>query len=96
MKLRRIRHEVIVRIVISYFDVLLAMEQLRVIEDALKTAQAQYRMIEARFDSGVVVKSELLKAEVRVADLERQRLQALSNIKVAHLAAYHVDPLRIA
>lgn len=96
MKLRRIRHEVIVRIVISYFDVLLAMEQLRVIEDALKTAQPHYRMIQARFDSGVVVKSDLLRAEVRVADLERQRLQAFSNIKVARSAAYHVDPLRIA
>ncbi len=86
MRLKRARQEVIAQVTTSYLDVLLAAQYLIVIDEALKTARAHYKMIRARFASGFVVKSDLLRAEVHVADLERQRLQALSNIKVARSA----------
>ena len=86
MRLKRIRQQVIAQVTTSYLDVLLAMEYLKVVEEALKTAQAHYNMIKARYHSGLVVKSDLLRAQVRVAELQRQRVQALANIKVARAA----------
>lgn len=86
MRLKRARQEVIAQVTTSYLDVLLAKEYLQVIDEALKTAKAHYHMIRDRFASGLVVKSDLLRAEVHVADLERQRFRALADIKVARSA----------
>jgi len=86
MTLKRIRQQVIAQVTTSYLNALLAIENLKVVEQALKTAQAHYEMIKARYHSGLVVKSDLLRAQVRVAELQRQRVQALSEIKVARAA----------
>ena len=81
----RIRQQVIVDIVISYFDALLAHENLLVVvHQTLETAKANLKMVRSRFESGLVVKSDLLRAEVRIAELEQQRLQAQSQVDVAN------------
>ena len=82
----RIRQEVIVDVVVSYMGVLLAREQSKVVNDTLKTARAHYNMVRSRFQSGLVVKSDLLRAEVRIAELEQDRLQAQSRVEVARAA----------
>ena len=41
-------------------------------------------MVRSRFKSGRVVKSDLLRAEVRIAELEQERLQAQSQVAVAN------------
>ena len=41
-------------------------------------------MVRSRFKSGLVVKSDLLRAEVRIAELEQERLQAQSQVAVAN------------
>ena len=66
--------------------VLLAQEQLKVVNQTLKTARAHYDMVRSRFQSGLVVKSDLLRAEVRIAELEQERLQAQSQVEVARAA----------
>jgi outer membrane protein TolC len=43
-------------------------------------------MVRSRFKSGLVVKSDLLRAEVRIAELEQERFQAQSQVKVARAA----------
>jgi outer membrane protein TolC len=82
----RIRQQVIVDVVVSYTGVLLAQEQLQVVIQTLKTARAHYDMVRSRFQSGLVVKSDLLRAEVRIAELEQERLQAQSQVEVARAA----------
>ncbi len=82
----RIRQQVIVDVVVSYMGVLLAQEQLKVVNKTLKTARAHYNMVRSRFRSGLVVKSDLLRAEVRIAELEQERLQAHSQVEVARAA----------
>lgn len=86
MRLKRIRQQVITQVTSAYLDLLLANEYLHVVEEALKTARANFRMIQDMFRNGLAVKSDLLRAKVRVADLERQRLQTLADIKVARAA----------
>jgi hypothetical protein len=71
----RIRQQVIVDIVITYSDDLLAHENLLAVIQTLETAKAHLKMVRSRFKSGLVVKSDLLRAEVRMAELEQERLQ---------------------
>ncbi|MCK4604698.1 MAG: TolC family protein, partial [Deltaproteobacteria bacterium] len=80
----RIRQQVIVNIVISYSDALLSHENLLVVVQTLETAEAHLKMVRSRFKSGLVVKSDLLRAEVRIAELEQERLQAQSQVDVAN------------
>jgi len=82
----RIRQQVIVDVVVSYMGVLLAQEELKVVNETLKTARAHYNMVRSRFRSGLVVKSDLLRAKVRIAELEQERLQAQSQVDVARAA----------
>lgn len=82
----RIRQQVIADIVVRYFGVLLAHERLLVVNQALKTAEAHRKSVGSRFKSGLVVKSDVLRAEVRIAELEQERLQAQSQEEIARAA----------
>ena len=79
----RIRQQVIVDIVVSYIDVLLAKENLRVVNQSLETARAHFKIARSRFQSGLVVKSDLLRTDVRIAELEQEQLQAQSQVEVS-------------
>ncbi len=79
----RIRQEVIARTGMAYVDLLLAQANLSVSDQSLETAKINQKMIRSRFISGFVVKSDLLRAQVHVSELEQQRLQADNQVKVA-------------
>ena len=82
----RVRQEVITGVVAAYATVLLAQDQLKVIDQAIETARAHHGIVRSRHQSGLVVKSDLLRAEVRIAELEQERLVARSQIDVAMAA----------
>jgi TolC family type I secretion outer membrane protein len=79
----RVRQEVITGIVAAYVGVLLGQDRLQVIHQTLETANANERMVRSRYQNGFVVKSDLLRAEVRLAELEQERLNARSQVDVA-------------
>ena len=83
LTLKRIEQKVITRTAKAYVGLLLAQENLIVIIQTLKTAKANLKMVRSRFESGFVVKSDFLRANVRIAELEQQRLEAESQVKVA-------------
>jgi len=83
LMLDRTRQQVIARTVSAYVGLLLARKNLEVIEQTLETARAHFKMVQARFESGFVVKSDLLRAQVHIADLDQQQLQAESQVQVA-------------
>lgn len=80
--LERSRQQVIARTTAAYAGVLLAVENLAVVEAALKTAGANLSIASNRYGSGMAVKSDLLQAQVRQSDLEQQKLMAESQIEV--------------
>jgi outer membrane protein TolC len=73
----------------AYVGMLLARENLRVIEQSLETAHAHSNLVASRYEGGFVVKSDLLRAQVRIAELDQARLQATNAVEVAaaHLNA---------
>lgn len=78
-----VRQQVIAHTVGAYAGLLLAREELVVVQKTLETARRHLQMVRSRFESGFVVKSDLLRAQVHIADLEQQLLQAESRWAVA-------------
>jgi TolC family type I secretion outer membrane protein len=84
--MNRATQEVISGTLSAYNGVLLSREHLETILLALKTAEASEAMIRSRFESGFVVKSDLLQTQVHIAHLTQQRLHAESHAAVARAA----------
>ena len=83
LALARVRQEVIGQTAMAYVGCLLAYENRNVIEQALKTAGAHLKVIEDRERTGMAVKSDVLRAQVRIGELTQEKLQAESAIQVA-------------
>lgn len=81
--LKRTRQKVIAKTATAYVGLLLAQKNSIVVEQALETARVHLKTVGSRFDSGFVVKSDLLRAQVRIAELKQDLLQAESRVKVA-------------
>ena len=100
--LARTRQQVIARTAQAYVGLLLARRNITVLDTALETARAHLKMVQSRFDSGFVVKSDLLRAQVRMGELQQSLLQAESSAQVAQAALNAMlgiaenDPLKLA
>jgi outer membrane protein len=79
-QLARADQEIVFRAVDSYYAVLLANKQLAVAEQAMKTAQAILERSKNRFESGVVVESDFLSAQVRLATRKQELIRAKNNL----------------
>jgi outer membrane protein TolC len=82
-QLERADQEVVFGVVSSYYDVLLAKKELEVAEQAMKTAEAILESTKSRFESGVVVESDLLNAQVRLAARKQELIRAQNNLSLA-------------
>ena len=83
LALQRTEQEIIAQTAAAYVGALMAIENRNVIAHALETARAHLKVVEDRQRSGLAVKSDVLRAQVRIGDLEQQRLQAQSGVQVA-------------
>ena len=82
-QLDRTDQEIVFRVVDSYYGVLLATKQLEVADQSVKTSQSIMDRSQARFDSGLVVESDLLTAKVRMAARQADLIQATNNLELA-------------
>ena len=82
-ELERTDQEIVFRVVSAYYDDLLAGKQLQVAEQAARTAQSIMERSQVRFDSGLVVESDLLTAKVRVASRQQELIRARNDLDLA-------------
>ncbi len=82
-QLERTDQEIVFRVADSYYAVLLAKKQLEVAEQAMKTAQSILERSKNRVESGVVVESDALSAEVRLAARKQELIRAQNNVAMA-------------
>ena len=82
----RSRQETIFHTVEAYSDLLLARQSIGVVEQALKTAGTHLKMIEDRFNNGLAVKSDVLRAKVHIAELEQDHIMATSRVAISRAA----------
>jgi outer membrane protein len=83
LTLERTRQQVIAQTAAAYVGLLLAQKNIAVVNQTLETAQANLAMIQSRYNNGFVVKSDVLRAMVHIADLKQQHLQAESRVEIA-------------
>ena len=84
--MQRTRQEIIFNVVKAYTDELLAQENVRVAESAVKAAQADLQRAQARQEEGQAVPSDLLSAQVYEAQTEEDLLQAKNAVNLAQAA----------
>jgi len=82
-QLERTDQEIIFHVIDSYYAVLLSKKQLDVADQAMKTAQAILERSKNRFESGVVVESDYLSAQVRLATRKQELIRAQDNLALA-------------
>ena len=82
-QLERTEQEIVFRVVNAYYEALLATKQLELTEQALKTSQSILDRSQSRFDSGLVVESDLLTAKVRMATRRQELIRARNNLDLA-------------
>ena len=82
-QLDRTDQEIVFRVISSYYEALLASKQVEVAEQSLKTAQSIADSSQARFDSGLVVESDLLTAKVHLAALQQELIQSRNNLDLS-------------
>jgi outer membrane protein TolC len=82
-QLDRTGQEIVFRVTGSYYAVLLAKKQLEVAGQAMKTAEAILEQSKNRFESGIVVQSDSLSAQVRVASRQQELIRAQNNLALA-------------
>jgi outer membrane protein len=82
-QLERTGQEIVFRVADSYYAVLLAKKQLEVAEQAMQTAQAILERSKNRVESGVVVESDALSAQVRLATRKQELIRGQNNLAMA-------------
>ena len=82
-QLSRTEQEIVFHVVSSYYEVLLASKQLEVTQQAAKTAQSIVDRSQGRYDSGLVVESDLLTAKVRLAERQQEVIRARNHLDFA-------------
>jgi outer membrane protein len=83
---QRTRQEVIFNVVKAYTNELLAEENARVAAASLKSSQSDLHRSEARQEQGQAVPSDLLIAQVQLAQAQEDLLQAQNAVDLAHAA----------
>ena len=79
----RTRQQVIAGTITAYIRALLVREYQGVIQQILETAKAHLKLVQSRYDGGFVAKSDLLRAQVHIADLEQQLSESKSQTDIA-------------
>ena len=84
--LRRQTQEVIFQVTKTYDSILLAHENLAVIRSGVSAAEASAKFAQDRFAAGLVVESDTLSAQVRLASLQEQEIAARNQLTLAYAA----------
>jgi outer membrane protein TolC len=70
----------------AYYGVLVARARKDVADESVRLAEADVTMIRDRFETGLLVESDLLAAEVQLADFRQQQIDADGNLVIARKA----------
>ncbi len=79
------RQRVIFSVTEAYYRLFLAKEQFKVAQEAYQVSEEDLRQIRSRYAQGLSVKSDLLGAEARLANVKEERIRAENGVKVARI-----------
>ncbi|HSB05541.1 MAG TPA: TolC family protein [Thermodesulfobacteriota bacterium] len=79
-----VEQQVRFEVIRSYYGVLVAHAKKGVAEEAVKMAESVVKWTRDRFQNGLVVQSDLLAAEVQLAEFRQQQIDAVGDVAVAY------------
>ncbi len=80
------RQQIRFEVIRSFFGVLVARARKDVADEAVKTADEEVKRTRNLFSKGIVVRSDLLAAQVQLAEFQQQQAQAAGDLAVANAA----------
>ena len=80
------RQQVAFKVFQAYYDLLLAQENLTVLEETYRQRQKQLELAKARFSQGVSTEIDVLRSEVSLANTEPYLIRANNRIRLARAA----------
>jgi outer membrane protein len=80
---KRTRQQVVAGTITAYIGALFTLEKQNIIQQILETARSHLKLVESRYNGGFVTKSDLLRAQVQIADLEQQLAEAKSQTDIS-------------
>lgn len=83
---RRVRMEVITAVLRSYCDALLGAEQVKVSEQAIRSAEADLERAEAHRAAGMTTDADTLSIRVHLAGVREQRIERTADFDIARSA----------
>lgn len=83
LKTERTKEHFLLEVEKAYMQLQLAYQFESVLKKAIKTAEANLKLVENYFNNGMIQKSDVLDVQIRVNDLKNQRQYAKSNINNA-------------
>lgn len=83
LNLEQVKENTIKNTIKTYLKLLLVKKNLEVLHLAINSAKANLKLVQSRYGSGFSVKSDLLRAKVRLSTLEQKKFKARGCIKIA-------------
>jgi outer membrane protein len=90
-----VEQQVRFEVIRAYYGVLVAHAKKDVTEEAVKMAESDVKRTRDRFQSGLVVQSDLLAAEVQRAEFRQQQIDSEGDVVIAYAALNTVQGLPI-
>ncbi len=81
-----VRQQLRLEVIRSYYSLLVAEARRSVADEAVAMGEANARRIRDLYETGVVVQSDLLSAEVQLSEFRQQRIQADGDLTTAYAA----------
>jgi len=82
----QVKQQVRLEVIRNYYGVLVAQAKKDVAVEAVKMAEAEVRRIRNFFETGLVVQSDLLAAEVQLSEFRQQEIQAAGEVITTYAA----------
>ena len=86
----RTEQDIVLQVSQAYYRVLQAQKIREVVLDAIATVEQQHKDAQAFFNQGLVASSDVLSAEVRLAERQQDRITAEANLQVSQAALNRV------
>jgi outer membrane protein len=85
----------VAQIIAAFYDVLSAREFIRIAEASVASVSEQLRLIQAQYEGGAALKTDVLTLKVRLAQEQELLIESRNHYQLAHTALAHlmgVDP----
>ncbi len=83
--LRQSQHDTVFNTKQAFYGILLAREFVKVAEEAVEVANKNYENVKSMYEVGMTSKLDLLRSEVRLADLKPQLIKVKNSLRIAKL-----------